>query len=789
MDISGLKNSVGAVGADINSKIKDAKNLAKSAQGAVDGLKAKAGNVINNVTGKTDQSKNTTPQSQIVDSEWLKSTFVIKDSDIVIGDEYSKYIRKNRYFSSADYKFTSTSPGMNMAVNPKPQFTRYCDIRSKGKLQRPDVTVGTTGHHTGLGMGRYYSEAIDDNQQRIFLRFGVPKYMPLLLWMSKSFDIDKVILHNRGVITGTLLEAIGLVSKFLAIGAAPLLAIGMFAVNVYTQNSRFYSVKETMYTYWATVENILNQMTARRTMVPHIFQDYSFKLDNTIGREQKTSQSFVEALNALIPDVIDGETGRISVFAIALRSQAAYNKMLQADYKENEGKNLSQDMTGYPDTGRTSHDTYFTNNRGEANVASKAVGVTANALDAIGNAPGAAVSFTKNLFDKAHQLLMRDNKDQQVSLLDEGGGATQSSMIEYDPAYLDKDGKPMSLSTDPNDPSDSPEQKIQKNAKDKKATFDKYKEYMLAELSEGAAFAVFNVDYTGSVGESFSNSSGSNPIESTFNAISSKARNISNILSSATDIPVVQDVMKFAADTGATILSNASFGIANPLLALAYGVNISMPKVWESSSASLPRANYKIKLISPYGNAYSQLFNIYLPLAMILAGSLPRSTGASSYTSPYMCQLFDRGRVNIQLGMIEQVGITRGTSNLAFSRNGHPNAIDVDISIANLDEVISVDVNSSGVITRALNALSPDFSDNPFTTYLNTITAVDVYTQVYRVPMMRLKLAERAMVLKTITNPDPAAMAAFTVDKIPFTGLYKNLFGNNQAALQDLTLR
>jgi hypothetical protein len=215
---------------------------------------------------------------------------------------------------------------------------------------------------------------------------------------------------------------------------------------------------------------------------------------------------------------------------------------------------------------------------------------------------------------------------------------------------------------------------------------------MMSELSEGAAFAVFNVEYTGSIGESFSNSFGSNPLESTFNSISSKARNLTDLMSSAANIPVVGDAMKFAADAGAKILSEASFGLANPLLALAYGVNITMPKVWESSSATLPRASYKMKLISPYGNSYSQFFNIYLPMAMILAGSLPRSTGATSYTYPFFCQLFDRGRTNIQLGMIESVSFTRGTSNLGFSRAGHPNAIDVDLSIANLDEMIAVDV-------------------------------------------------------------------------------------------------
>ena len=717
------------------------------------------------ITSKTDRESKQDELSNIVDSSWLKSTFIISDKDLVVGNEYSKYIRKNRYYSTADFKFTSTAPGMNIAVNPKPQFTRYCDIRSKGKLSRPDVTLGTTGHPYGLGLGHYYSEAIDDNEQRIFLRFGVPKYMPLLLWIGKSFDVDKVILHNRGVITSTLIEAVGVVSKFFAIASAPLLAIGMFAVNVITQNSRFYSIKETMYTYWATVENILNQMTARRTLVPYILQDYSFKLDNTMNREQKVTQPFVSALSSLLPDVIDPETGRISVFTIALRSQAAFNKMQHTDYEKNKNTNLSRDFTGYQLTGDTSHDTYFSNKKGEASF------------------------FTKYLFDKAYNLLINGNKDEEVPTLDESGSTSQSSLIGFDPVYTDENGKPVSLDIDPNDPNSSLDDKLIKNASNKKSTFDKYGEYMLAELSEGAAFAVFNVESTGSVGESFSNSSGSNPIESTFNAISSKARNLGNILSSATDIPVVGEAMKLAADMGATILSNASFGLANPLLALAYGVNITMPKIWEASSATLPRASYKIKLISPYGNAYSQLFNIYLPLAMILAGSLPRSTGASSYTSPFMCQLFDRGRVNIQLGMIDSVSITRGTSNLAFSRNGHPNAIDIDLSIANMDEVISVDVNSNGILTRLADQLNPDFSDNPFTTYLNTITGVDVYTQIYRVPAMRLKLAERMMVLKTITNPDMSSFASFSTEVIPFSGIAKALLGNNQAALQDLVGR
>jgi hypothetical protein len=171
MAIGDLVNSASSA---INS-VKDTVNSVKDTVGSA------ASNL--NITNKTDQSKTIESIDGTFDREWLKSTFILKDEDIVLGDEYSKWIRKNRYISSADFKYTSTAPGMNMAVNPKPQFTRYADPRVRGKLEsRPEfISVGTTGHQHGLGMGRYYSEAFDDNQQRIFMRFGVPKYIPLLL--------------------------------------------------------------------------------------------------------------------------------------------------------------------------------------------------------------------------------------------------------------------------------------------------------------------------------------------------------------------------------------------------------------------------------------------------------------------------------------------------------------------------------------------------------------------------------------------------------------------------------
>ncbi len=713
-----------------------------------------------------------TSNEDYLDHEWVKSTFIITDRDLSTGVEtsYEKWIKKNRYSSSASHKFSCTSPGMSLGVNPKPQYTRYCDIRNKGRLpNRPDVTTSTVSSPTGLGMGDYYSMAIDDNQQRVFFRFGVPSYMFLPIWIAKAFDINKTVLQGRGTITTTFIQMVDVASKFFVLFSNPILSLSMFAVKALVANSRFYSLKPTMYIYWATVESTLNALVARRTMLPYILKDYTYKLDNTVGNEERISAAFVNNIASYIPDIVNPETGRISVFGIALRAQAAFNSIKIEELKNREANIRSGAFTNLDNGGNVQEDKLLqvTSNLPETNTTNPKAGI---------------ISY---LFKKAHSILMDNNEDENVSGLDENT-ATTKSVIGYNEIYLDENGKPLSISLDPSDPNDSVDSRIAANVEKKKTKLAKYGEYVLAELTEGTAFAVFDVENTGSVSESFSSSFGANPIESTFNSLSAKARNLGSLLSGIGDIPIVGDAMKLAADAGAVIASNATYGFANPLLALAYGVNVSMPKVWEASSASLPSSTYKMKLISPYGNAYSQLFSLYLPLSMILAASLPRSTGSSTYTSPFFCQSFDKGRNNCSLGMISQATITRGTSNLAFSRAGHPNAIDVDFTLTSLDEIVAMDVTANGVLTNALKALDPDLSDTPFTSYMNTIAAVDVYTQAFKVPMLRLKLAERYMTIKSVINPDPAAFAAMTVESVPFGGLVRDILGDPASALQSL---
>jgi hypothetical protein len=481
-----------------------------------------------------------------------------------------------------------------------------------------------------------------------------------------------------------------------------------------------------------------------------------------------TSGDVMSTMHELLPDIVFNDKGRISIFALALKAQSAFNTALKADYDKNSESPTSLDFLDYPlkpnEDGEISHDTYFTNADSKPN-------------------------FVSMLFDRAAKAL---------SLYETGTGTEEekekrSAMTNFNPIAIDPEtGEPISTPDDPKELDAAYQANIDKN----QSGWQAFKESLLNTLTDGAMFAVFTVDSTGSVGESFSNSFGENPLQSTINGFSSKVRSFKNTIGAAVEgVTQVVDAAtgglasgaaRAVTDMASAAVSGATFGLANPVLGILYGANFELPKIWESSSSSLPRASYKMRLFSPYGNAYSQLFNLYVPLGMILAGALPRGTGSQSYTSPFFCQLFDRGRVQIQVGMIESLSITRGVSNLAFTKKGQTNAIDVDFSVANLDNIIFSDLATAGIgdpISRTIyKVLNPIEKDNAFTDYMAVIAGLDVYNQIYYVPKLRLKLAESLNSMSAIS--DPAAYGSFLGSKVSFISY---LLGNNGKVAGQLT--
>jgi len=635
-------------------------------------------------------NKNINDKVDKIDRSWIKSVFMISGADL------DPLHAKNRYFSSADIKFTDTSMGGNIGINSKPQFTRYADIRVQGRrMDRNEVTLPTKGN---IGMGRYYSEAIDDNEQNLYLEFGVPKFNSLFTFFTRSMDYKTTIVASTGrsPIWYDLGKVVGNVAVFLML---PVISVsiwmlkGLKNVILGDDSFNFYYLNPTMHTYWATVNTIVSSMaTELGVLIPEFMPGGG---EGQIGVPVRINQADMAEMHKLMPDII-GDDNYIDVFAIATRAQLMANRQLELQRLAHESfsdeESFHQAVTG-PIIKEPDND--FT-------------------------------SWLQDVLTSAGDLF---NGDEKKGKEDDPTPATKQ-----DPKELQalRDGTYKTTATE------------QKNAPIPNAT-----EYFKSAVKGGGGHAIFKVEYVGSVTESFSNSVTDVPAGDKIKSIAKGARQASFSFAGGNVADGVGNVVNAAKDLAAGALDSLSFGLSNIIPTLFGGAYIDIPKMWEDSSASLPKLTYNMKLISPYGNTISQIQNIYIPLAMIMAGTLPLAAGKASYTSPFICKAFLKGVHNVKLGMITDLSITRGTSNLAFNKQKRALALDVSFSITDFSQLMVAPVDASlfGAFKSGID------DDSVFGRYISTLASRDLLTDMYTLPKAKMRLSKLKYGVDSVMSP------------------------------------
>jgi hypothetical protein len=686
--------------------------------------------IVENSAGQAILPTQSSIQTSIpLDNSWVKVAFMTPSSG------YTNYDSVSRFFSTASMKFTSSVIGGSIEINPKPQFTRYADIRSKGILpNRNDVTpTNVSGNY---GMGRYYSEAFDDNAQRIYMRFGVPQYNSITSFLLNAADYSETQLARTGRISflyqGT--KAIGTIAMFYAF---PVLTAGIYLYKgvsalLGSPTSKYYTLKPTMHAYWAGVNTLVNAIAVAKGIYPFSFTNPTDGAVNTPGKLFNLDNGMVDSngnivknttldqLHKLMPNIISS-SGYIDVFAIAARPQALANKLMDQVHTaalNSNTINVTDSMKNNPD------DPAFI----EASLA-KTQAIVGN---------GNLVSFIQNSIYKLESYFKLSSDP------------AKNTGIEVDPraaSVVDNtdgsSGKASTVTTE-NGPTQSTT-----NGPDATS----FGSFLEAEFQGGAQFAIFQVDYTGPVSESFSNSTVESELSNKINSTSSSAREARFSLEDGNVAGgLLTSVVGAVGDVAAGALDAVSFGYGTKVLS-ALGVLagqgfIDIPKHWQSSSASLPRSTYSIDLVSPYGNQISQLLNLYIPLAMLLVGALPLATGPQSYTSPFIVQLFDRGRSQIQLGMIESLSITRGTSNLGFTNLGSPLAMKVSFNVVDLSTILSMPLTSGAIFSKTEYSRDMIIND-----YIAVLAGQDIYSQIYGLPRLKMSLARAVDNFKKYTSP------------------------------------
>lgn len=644
----------------------------------------------------------------ILDEDWFDTVMVSR------GDSFEDSTDAiYRFWSSVELKFTDASIGGNIGINPRPMFTPYADIPSKGRGRgREDVSPSNISGN--YGMGRYYSEAIDDNANTIFMRFGVPQFTSLSRFLTIALDRNQAKLANTGRVSATLIgKALGgyiLLTTFPAV--ALFYVVGKFVSNIIPpSSSKYYTLKPTMHLYWSAVNTLVTSTAVNMGLLPKFMTNDEGKNTN---KSKEANKEIMSLLREALPNIVT-EDNYIDVMAIALRAQRLENEAISRHLAFLESD---------PDNGYVEHMMEYIDNPAEGNTNASFADMIQREL----KNPANVGSLTKSVSNAT------DTK--KVDIIMERDPLDIASLTEEEKDKILEDGNDI-------------ENYLNTLAASAKASW-----------VEGSQYLPFRVDHVDTISESFSTSVKENDLQMSINGKASGSRSHKfslaggNIADNAI-VDFLEGAVGYAVDVVAGVAETLTFGLSNAISVLLGGGYIDVPKQWDNSSVELPTMTYNVKLISPYGNPVSLLTNVYIPLLTLMAGIMPLATGKASYTSPFLINLEHPGRASIPLGMMTSLNITRGASELSFNKDNRALAIDVSFTIVDLSTIMAMPV-STGSIFGVDMTLD---EDNVLSRYLSTLAGQDIASRFYTLSMAKANLARLYFKKEAFTSPAGMAFA------------------------------
>lgn len=265
---------------------------------------------------------------------------------------------------------------------------------------------------------------------------------------------------------------------------------------------------------------------------------------------------------------------------------------------------------------------------------------------------------------------------------------------------------------------------------------------------EGANnFIGFRVEKSADASESISNSTGESEVAQSLNSIISQQRNLAfKLAGGETGLGILDK----AIDVGGAFVGGVMSGAgANAITQTVSGNGyFDIPKEWKGSEFS-KNQSFSIPLRARYGDPVSILQCLYLPLALIMAASMPRAVGNNMYTSPFLVQAYCKGLFSIPLGLIRSVGIKRGGAEFGWSRANLPLALDLDVTIEDLSPTMFLTMTSNEVNFFSLTVRNTAMLD-----YLSTLAGIGLYSRNARLHMhYRAKVSAFLSIKNTLFDP------------------------------------
>jgi len=676
---------------------------------------------------------------EISDSSWIRQSLLMPERGAA--HDSNARSKEQTYAGGWSYQhlsFADTTLGGNRSINPKPQFTRFADPNLPSLLANT-VTNGNPGPSDTCGMGRYYAEAIDVNAQRIYMQFGVPSYNSLSNFISNFYDPSLGPMANSGQTNDSILYTAGKYIGFITLWTvvpelcitAKLYGTAKKALASFQHRplSKFYYMKPTMALYWSTVTTIVNALSVNMKLVQGT--EPGDVTRNTTGSNPSSDPisidyskySTASQISNVLPDFMLNNAGGIDIRQVSARYQRlsdAHNKALEAIRESTNGltdEAAYNAVIGYINGGSSSFNVqqppafgdYYRGSSDTQGYINSAAGTALGLQEKI-DLPSTGTPSP----DKAPDTIASSVMEGISSGMEGISVAAEEGLAGVKKLWYG----------------------ISKH-------FEEYAKFATAEGRDGSAFVSFIVDYESHVSESFNNSTKESDIANKMNDVARSAKNKWFDLAGGniSDNIVVDTIEGMVSGLGKFAAGYAS-GVGLSGLALLGGkAFVDIPEFWDTSTVSLPTSSYSIQLRTPYGNPISILTNILVPTAMLIAAAAPRTTGRNSYTGPFLCKLWQKGRTQIQLGMITSLSITRGAGNVGWNVKQQPLAIDINFTVTNLSKILHVPITTDLSLTDLIG-LSVIDEENNFTDYMAVLGSLGLADQYYFSSRWRLRKAQ-----------------------------------------------
>lgn len=733
----------------------------------------------------------------VIDKQWINNRFIAPFS--TIEDSY----QFNLFKSTAHVKFADTSVGGNFYCNPRPQFTPYADIRAddilypfipsrggravpfsegQGGFKDMYMTPEVTDNLRPGTLGRYYSEAIDDGVQTVYLQFGVPRFNGLLDIFNSAISYTDAYIASKGRIPKVYMATLPI---FQAITCLTMPITGAIAFILKSAGSfifgnrpyNYYYMEPTMHLYWSSVDTLVNHIATDMGILIPIFnpkgvssQDKNDKIKeednaqmNSVrqGTVMVMDNEYIKRLNSTFMDSykLFDKTNKVNVYYLMTKYQYRANKI-----KLNWHKNFKQfikDPNGYVggkgqggSKGGTSTTKSNDKNPATGGKTPDRLGVEDDfkfSKDEVQKDEGNWSSFNVDTDAVSKFLYMQVDDvysglshwmDGLLSFGDYDFPSDLETMQSKDNAFFMKEDTTGKVDPKEKEAIKKKREEAKKNQESdlsgpykvyQKINFDKaledpssviqtfkdngwawwynvrkgvsdliddwsgiYGNTLDATFRGALSQAIFAVEYTGSTSESFSNQVGELAIGENIKRIGKAVKEVKfNTGGMQTGLSAVDKFIDGAMQVFNGALDAVHWSGTDFIRGLLYGGYFDVPKIWEDSSCNMPTISYSMELIAPYGNDISRLQNIVIPLAMIMAGGLPHKVGKSSYASPFLCSCFSKSVQFIRLGMITDISITRGTTNIGHTLDREVNGVTVNFTVTDLSHKMAVPINST----------------------------------------------------------------------------------------------